>query len=171
MAAGTADRMSGMRIALVSPYSWSYPGGVTRHIEALAEQFMASGDHGRVLSPYDPPDRLAARMHRGSRPEARELQDWVIPLGGTIGVKSNGAVSNLPHTPYAVTTMRRDLRAGRRGGLHVQRLARPPLPPAGAAGPLRLPPRAGAGRPRRRLRRSRHAAGAARGDLPLLLRE
>ena len=26
-----------MRIALVSPYSWSYPGGVTRHIEALAE--------------------------------------------------------------------------------------------------------------------------------------
>jgi len=70
-----------MRIALVSPYSWSYPGGVTRHIEALAEQFMASGHHVRVLSPYDPPDRLSARMHRGARPEARELQDWVIPLG------------------------------------------------------------------------------------------
>ena len=27
--------MAVMRIALVSPYSWSYPGGVTRHIEAL----------------------------------------------------------------------------------------------------------------------------------------
>ena len=25
-----------MRVALVSPYSWTYPGGVTRHIEALA---------------------------------------------------------------------------------------------------------------------------------------
>src|SRR5437868_3311933 len=74
MAAGTADRMRGMRIALVSPYSWSYPGGVTRHIEALAEQFMVSGHHVRVLSPYDPPDRLSARMHRGARPEARELQ-------------------------------------------------------------------------------------------------
>ena len=102
-----------MRIALVSPYSWSYPGGVTRHIEALAEQFMADGHHVRVLSPYDPPDRLSARMHRGARPEARELPDWVIPLGRTIGVKSNGAVSNLPHTPYAITTMRRELRAGR----------------------------------------------------------
>ena len=108
-----------MRIALVSPYSWSYPGGVTRHIEALAEQFMASGHHVRVLSPYDPPDRLSARMHRGARPEARELQDWVIPLGRTIGIKSNGAVSNLPHTPYAITTMRRELRAGRFDVIHV----------------------------------------------------
>ena len=108
-----------MRIALVSPYSWSYPGGVTRHIEALAEQFMAGGHHVRVLSPYDPPDRLSARMHRGARPEARELQDWVIPLGRTIGVKSNGAVSNLPHTPYAITTMRRALRAGRFDVIHV----------------------------------------------------
>ena len=32
-----------MRIALVSPYSWTYPGGVTRHIEALAEQLLAEG--------------------------------------------------------------------------------------------------------------------------------
>ncbi len=108
-----------MRIALVSPYSWSYPGGVTRHIEALAEQFMAGGQDVRVLSPYDPPDRLSARMHRGARPEARELPDWVIPLGRTIGVKSNGAVSNLPHTPYAITTMRRELRAGRFDVIHV----------------------------------------------------
>ena len=108
-----------MRIALVSPYSWSYPGGVTRHIEALAEQFMASGHQVRVLSPYDPTDRLSARMHRGARPEARELPDWVIPLGRTIGVKSNGAVSNLPHTPYAITTMRRELRAGRFDVIHV----------------------------------------------------
>ena len=108
-----------MRIALVSPYSWSYPGGVTRHIEALAEQFMAGGHHVRVLSPHDPPDRLSARMHRGARPEARELPDWVIPLGRTIGVKSNGAVSNLPHTPYAITTLRRELRAGRFDVIHV----------------------------------------------------
>jgi phosphatidyl-myo-inositol alpha-mannosyltransferase len=111
--------MSAMRIALVSPYSWSYPGGVTRHIEALAEQFMAGGHEVRVLAPYDPPDRLSARMHRGARPEARELPDWVVPLGRTIGVKSNGAVSNLPHTPYAITTMRRELRAGRFDVIHV----------------------------------------------------
>ena len=64
-----------MRIALVSPYSWSYPGGVTRHIEALAEQFMADGHHVRVLSPYDPPDRLAYLWHlRRDRADATEVE-------------------------------------------------------------------------------------------------
>jgi phosphatidylinositol alpha-mannosyltransferase len=48
--------MPNMRIALVSPYSWTYPGGVTRHIEALAESFIGAGNHVRVLAPYDPPD-------------------------------------------------------------------------------------------------------------------
>ena len=47
-----------MRIALVSPYSWSFPGGVTRHIDALAREFIASGHHVRVLAPVDPDDRL-----------------------------------------------------------------------------------------------------------------
>ena len=57
-----------MRIALVSPYSWTYPGGVTRHIEALAEQFIADGHFVRVLAPFDPPDRLATTLHRGATP-------------------------------------------------------------------------------------------------------
>ncbi len=32
-----------MRVALVSPYSWTYPGGVTRHIEALAAELHRRG--------------------------------------------------------------------------------------------------------------------------------
>ena len=32
-----------MRVALVSPYSWTYPGGVTRHIEALAIELDRAG--------------------------------------------------------------------------------------------------------------------------------
>ena len=52
-------------------------------------------------------------------PRRASCPDWVIPLGRTIGVKSNGAVSNLPHTPYAITTMRRELRAGRFDVIHV----------------------------------------------------
>jgi phosphatidyl-myo-inositol alpha-mannosyltransferase len=43
--------MPSMRIALVSPYSWTYPGGVTRHIEALAGQFRSDGHDVRVLAP------------------------------------------------------------------------------------------------------------------------
>ena len=103
--------MAAMRIALVSPYSWTYPGGVTRHIESLADQFLADGHEVRVLAPYDPDDGLSVRLHRGARPQARELPDHLIPLGRTIGIPANGAVSNISPTPYAATTMRRELKA------------------------------------------------------------
>jgi len=51
-----------MRVALVSPYSWTYPGGVTRHIEALAGQLMATGHEVRVLAPFDA-DGQIGRAH------------------------------------------------------------------------------------------------------------
>src|SRR4051812_17681177 len=117
-----------MRIALVSPYSWTYPGGVTRHIEALATQFGADGHEVRVFSPFDPADSLSARLHRGARPEAREVPDWLVPLGRTIGVESNGAVSNLAPTPYGLTTLRRELAAMRPDVVHVHE---PPAPAVG----------------------------------------
>src|SRR5690242_14547551 len=96
------------KIALLSPYSWTYPGGVTRHIEALAEEFLAGGHEVRVLAPYDPDDRLASALHRGAAPQARPAPDYLIPLGRTVGFPANGAVSNLAVTPHAVTTMRRE---------------------------------------------------------------
>jgi phosphatidylinositol alpha-mannosyltransferase len=108
-----------MRIALVSPYSWTYPGGVTRHIEALAGRFLAEGHDVRVLAPVDPPDRLSARMHRGARPAERERPDWLVPLGRTVGFPANGSVSNMAWTPTAVTAMRRELRAMRPDVVHV----------------------------------------------------
>jgi phosphatidyl-myo-inositol alpha-mannosyltransferase len=117
-----------MRIALVSPYSWTYPGGVTRHIEALAAQFDAEGHDVRVFSPFDPADGMSARLHRGARPEAREVPDWLVPLGRTIGVESNGAVSNLAPTPFALTTLRKELRAMRPDVIHIHE---PPAPTVG----------------------------------------
>jgi phosphatidyl-myo-inositol alpha-mannosyltransferase len=117
-----------MRIALVSPYSWTYPGGVTRHIEALAAQFDAEGHEVRVFSPFDPADQMSVRLHRGARPEPREVPDWLVPLGRTIGVESNGAVSNLAPTPYALTTLRKELRAMRPDVVHVHE---PPAPTVG----------------------------------------
>ncbi len=100
-----------MRIALVSPYSWTYPGGVTRHIEALAEQFLDSGHEVRVLAPFDPPDALSARLHRGARPAVRDVPDYLVPLGRTIGLPANGAVSNLVAFPDSVLAARTALAA------------------------------------------------------------
>ena len=108
-----------MRIALVSPYSWSYPGGVTRHIEALAEQFIAGGHHVRVLAPLDPADRFSAVLHRGANPQAIDPPDYLVSLGRTLGFKANGAVSNLSITPYGVATMHKELRTGRYDVVHI----------------------------------------------------
>ena len=119
--------MPTMRIALVSPYSWTYPGGVTRHIEALADQFAAGGHDVRVLAPFDPDDRLSARLHRGARPEPRPAPDYLIPLGRTIGYPMNGAVSNLAGTPTAVVRLRRALEQGRFDVVHVHEPVAPAI--------------------------------------------
>jgi len=108
-----------MRIALVSPYSWTYPGGVTRHIEALAERFLADGHDVRVLAPFDPPDRFAAALHRGARPQALQAPDYLVSLGRTVGFKANGAVSNLSITAYGLSTLQAELRGGRYDVVHV----------------------------------------------------
>jgi phosphatidyl-myo-inositol alpha-mannosyltransferase len=120
--------MPPVKVALVSPYSWTYPGGVTRHIEALAGELVASGHEIRVLAPFDADTRRTALAHRGARPQAREVPEWLVPLRGTLGWRTNGAVSNLSGTPYAVSTMRRELRAG---GFDVVHLHEPVTPVIG----------------------------------------
>jgi phosphatidylinositol alpha-mannosyltransferase len=116
-----------MRIALVSPYSWTYPGGVTRHIKALAGRFVEEGHDVRVLAPYDPPDRLSAALHRGARPQRLDPPDYLIPLGRTVGFKANGAVSNLSITPYGVQVMHRELRSGGFDVVHIHEPIAPTL--------------------------------------------
>src|SRR4051812_49763859 len=120
-----------MRVALVSPYSWTYPGGVTRHIEALRAELERSGHAATVFAPFDEDRRRTALLHRGARPQRRPLPDWLVPLGPTIGWPSNGAVSNLAPTPYAISTLRRGLRPR---GLPPAP-THPPGAPAGFPGP------------------------------------
>src|SRR5215218_6824649 len=94
-----SHRIAAMRVALVSPYSWTYPGGVTRHIEALRAELDHAGHDVTVFAPFDPDRRATAWMHRGARPQARKAPEWLVPLGPTIGWPSNGAVSNLSPMP------------------------------------------------------------------------
>jgi len=117
-----------MRIALISPYSWTYPGGVSRHVESLGEQMLGAGHDVRLLTPFDPNDRRAERMHRGARPEARPLPDHAVSLGRTVGWPANGAVSNLALTPLAAQRLRAELRGG---GYDVAHIHEPVAPVAG----------------------------------------
>jgi phosphatidyl-myo-inositol alpha-mannosyltransferase len=108
-----------VRIALLSPYSWTYPGGVTRHIEALACELRERGHEPRVLAPYDPDDALSRRLHRGAAPQQREMPEGFVSLGRTIGLPANGAVSNLAFRPATVRAMRRELREGAYDVAHI----------------------------------------------------
>ena len=130
--------MDHVRIALVSPYSWTYPGGVTRHIEALAERFIEDGHHVRVLAPYDPHDRFSAVLHRGAAPQEVEPPDYLVSLGRTVGFKANGSVSNVSITPHGISRLHEELRTG---GYDVVHIHEPVAPLTGwvAADWTRLP--------------------------------
>ncbi|HTP23626.1 MAG TPA: flippase-like domain-containing protein [Solirubrobacteraceae bacterium] len=117
-----------MRVAILSPYSWTYPGGVTRHIEALAERFIDDGHHVRVLAPFDLTDRFGSVLHRGARPQPMEKPDYLVSLGRTFSLNANQAVSNISITPHAYATAVQELRTGGYDVVHVHEPLAPVSP-------------------------------------------
>jgi phosphatidylinositol alpha-mannosyltransferase len=92
---------------------------VNRHVEALAEEFLRRGHDVRVLAPVDPPGRVSRALHR-AQAEPRELPDYLMPLGRTMGFGANGSVSNLaPFPAGGVVAPRRLVRSGEFDVLHV----------------------------------------------------
>jgi len=108
-----------VRVGLVSPYSYTYPGGVGGHVEALSQELGNQGHDVRIMAPYDPDDRLARVMHRGAAPDRRPLPDNLISLGRSVGFPANGSVSNLGISSQAVGTLGRELRHGGYDVIHV----------------------------------------------------
>jgi phosphatidylinositol alpha-mannosyltransferase len=119
-----------MRIAIVCPYSWTYPGGVSEHITGLAESLIERGHDVTVFAPWDPPDRRSRVLHRAAVPQTVPQPTYLVPLGRTIGVRANGAVSNLSLSPRGVVRL---VRALRRGGFDVVHIHEPDAPALGWA--------------------------------------
>jgi phosphatidylinositol alpha-mannosyltransferase len=92
---------------------------VNRHVEALAEEFLGRGHDVRVIAPVDPPGRVSRVLHRAPA-EARELPEYLVPVGRTMGFGANGSVSNLAPFPLGgVVAPRRAVRAGEFDVVHV----------------------------------------------------
>ncbi len=107
-----------MRVAVVSPYSWSYPGGVNRHVESLSQALAERGHDVAIMAPFDPPDRIT-RLTHSSEPRITALPDHVCDLGRTIGIGMNGSISNLSTFPEGVSALRRSLSAFAPQVVHV----------------------------------------------------
>ena len=112
--------LSAVRIALVSPYSWTYPGGVTRHIEALAGRFLEEGHHVRVLRAVRPA-RSSGRAPAQGRAAAGRVR---CP---TTWSRSGARSASRPTAPCRTSrsrrtrssTLRRELAAGDFDVVHV----------------------------------------------------
>ena len=71
-----------MKIALVAPYDFAHPGGVTNHISALDCQFTQMGHDVRVIAP-------------ASRP-IQEFGDRFIPIGRPFAIPSSESIIRVP---------------------------------------------------------------------------
>lgn len=74
-----------LRVAMVSPYSVSVPGGVQSQVLGLAREMRRLGHEVRVLAPCD-----------GPPPES-----FVTPLGNSLPTAANGSVASLAPDPSA----------------------------------------------------------------------
>ena len=71
-----------MKIAMVSPYDFTWPGGVTAHVTQLARELGRSGHEVQVLAPHSP-----------SRTNVDVEQ--FIPLGRSVPLPSGGSTARV----------------------------------------------------------------------------
>ena len=71
-----------MKIALVSPYDFTWPGGVTAHISQLAHRFTDMGHQVKILAPHSPSRAVVDDSN-------------FVPLGRSVPIPSGGSVARL----------------------------------------------------------------------------
>lgn len=103
-----------MKIALVTPYDYPYPGGVTEHVRHLDREFRARGHDTRILAASSQPQE--------------SLGEHVIKLSGEIEpLPFNGSNARITLDPEAVVRMHQVLRRERFDVVHVHEPAAPLL--------------------------------------------
>jgi phosphatidyl-myo-inositol alpha-mannosyltransferase len=96
-----------MKIGVVSPYDWSYPGGVREHIRHLAGQFSSMGHEVRVLAP-------------ATRATNTLLDEHIFyNMGKTAPVPVNGSIARIAIDPTLAWRVRNVLKQENFDILHI----------------------------------------------------
>ena len=95
-----------MKIGLVSPYDWSYPGGVRDHVWHLANEFIAMGHEVRIMAP-------------ASGPRRKLIEKPILKMGGTTPIPINGSIARIMLDPSITLRVRRVLRREHFDVIHV----------------------------------------------------
>jgi phosphatidylinositol alpha-mannosyltransferase len=121
-----------VKVGIVVPYSWSFGGGVVDHAEAQSRALETLGIETRILIGNDPPGSFSRVLHPRTGRHG-EPPPTVIPLGRSVIVPGNGALSNLVLSPSAVPRLRRTLSRESFDLLHVHEPLAPMLSPGALA--------------------------------------
>lgn len=96
--------MTGLKIGMVSPYSFDVPGGVQAHAIDLCEEFIARGHTVSLIGPAGPDVNLP---------------DFVVRGGAAIPIPYNGSVARLSFGPKTARTVRNWIKEGQFDVLHI----------------------------------------------------
>jgi glycosyltransferase involved in cell wall biosynthesis len=121
-----------MRVAIVVPYSWSYPGGVVEHAADQCQALEALGVETVLVAGFDPRGRLTRLIHRGVDARGEAPPRNFHSLGRSVVVPGNGSLPKLIISPKGMYEPRRLLRASAYDLIHVHE----PLTPIPAAASL-----------------------------------
>ena len=104
-----------MKIAMVSPYDFTWPGGVTIHVSQLARELERSGHEVQVLAPHSP---------------SRECQDGdlLVPLGRSVPLPSNGSIARVSLSVWLARRIRALLQREQYDVIHLHEPMAPILP-------------------------------------------
>jgi len=104
-----------MKIALVSPYDYPYPGGVTEHIAHLDAHFREWGHEVHIIAPCSK--------------DEDELEDNIIKVSGVVfPIPASGSVARISLSPSLYQRVKRILRQERFDIVHLHEPLMPALP-------------------------------------------
>lgn len=104
-----------MKIGLVSPYDYPYPGGVTEHISHLATEFRKRGHEVHVIAPQ-------SAGVRG------QTEDIVHPVGTVVPIPINGSVARISLSLRLARRVREILEREQFDVVHLHEPLLPALP-------------------------------------------
>ena len=103
-----------MKIALVSPYDYSYPGGVSTHVSHLQHEFGKTGHDTVIIAPVSG--------------KASHQQENMIAAGRPVPVPSSGSIARIAISPWLPIQVRSILEQNRFDIVHVHEPLCPALP-------------------------------------------
>lgn len=101
-----------MKIALVSPYDYSYSGGVPSHISQLESHLLSRGHQVKVLAPCS----------------KKPMDPNVIPIGTPIPIPSGDSIARITLSLTLARTVKKVLQKGNFDIVHLHEPLTPMLP-------------------------------------------